>query len=185
MRTAQVGATQLRTVHGLEPAWRVILRYMTSLDATDAKLLLQLQANPRATGVELAARLGLSRNTVQARLAKWDEDDVLAPFDRRVDPRNLGYPLSALVAIVCDQHQLDPVVDALAEIAEVVEVHGISGLTDLSVKVVGRDADDLYRIAGQILRIPGVERTNMALIMRELVGLRMAPLLRRLAEQGR
>jgi DNA-binding Lrp family transcriptional regulator len=158
---------------------------MTALDGTDARLLIELARNPRATGVELAQRLGLSRNTVQARLAKWEESGALGPFDRRVDPRALGYPLSAFVATVVDQHQLDAAIDALAEIPEVVEVYGISGLTDLSVKVVGTDADDLYRITGQILRIPGVQRTNMALVMRELVGPRMAPLLERLAHQRR
>lgn len=156
---------------------------MTSLDATDARLLLELTHNPRATGVELAQRLGLSRNTVQARLSRWEAAEALGSFDRRVDPRALGYPLSAYVATRVDQHQLDSVVDALAGIPEVVEVSGMTGQTDLSVKVVARDADDLYRLAGQILKIPGVERTNMALVMRELVRSRMAPLLERLAEE--
>ena len=158
---------------------------MTSLDATDARLLLELGRAPRATGVELAARLGLSRNTVQARLARWEADGVLASFERRVDPRALGYPLAAYVATKVDQHRLDSVVAALAEIPEVTEVYGMTGQTDLSVKVVATDADDLYRLAGQILEIPGVERTNMALVMRELVAQRTAPLLRLLSQQGR
>ncbi|WP_137725554.1 Lrp/AsnC family transcriptional regulator [Prescottella subtropica] len=154
---------------------------MTTLDATDARLLLELSCSPRATGVELAHRLGLSRNTVQARLARWEGSGVLSGFDRLVDPRALGYPLAAYVATRVDQHRLDDVVDELADIPEVVEVSGLTGLTDLSVKVVATDADDLYRLAGQILKIPGVERTNMALVMRELVAPRTAPLLARVA----
>jgi DNA-binding Lrp family transcriptional regulator len=134
-----------------------------TLDATDARLLLELVANPRATGVELATRLGLSRNTVQARLSRWEASGVLGSFERRVHTRALGYPLSAFVAVVVDQHQLDSVVEELAEVPEVTEVCGMTGPTDLTVRVVARDADDLYRIAGQILKIPGVERTNMAL----------------------
>lgn len=152
------------------------------LDATDARLLLELTANPRATGVELAARLGLSRNTVQARLARWEAGGVLRSFELRVQPRALGYRLSAFVAVVVDQHRLDAVVDELAEVPEVTEACGMTGPTDLTVRVVARDADDLYRIAGQILKIPGVVRTNMTLVMQELVGPRTAPLLRRLAE---
>jgi DNA-binding Lrp family transcriptional regulator len=46
------------------------------------------------------------------------------------------------------------------------------------VHVVAADADDLYRIARQILAIPGVERTNTALVMRELADYRITPLLR-------
>ncbi|WP_024802452.1 Lrp/AsnC family transcriptional regulator [Nocardia sp. BMG51109] len=151
------------------------------VDATDARLLLELVANPRATGVELATRLGLSRNTVQARLARWEAGGVLAGFERRIDPRALGYPLAAFVAVVVDQHMLDSVVDELAEVPEVTEVCGMTGPTDLTVRVVARDADDLYRIAGRILEIAGVERTNMALVMRQLVGPRTAPLLRRIS----
>ncbi|MGV9413366.1 Lrp/AsnC family transcriptional regulator [Nocardia sp. NPDC003693] len=151
------------------------------LDATDARLLLELVDNPRATGVELAARLGLSRNTVQARLARWEAAGVLASVERRVEPRALGYPLAALVSVVVDQHRLDAVVSALAEIPEVTEVCGTTGATDLIVRVVAVDADDLYRLAGRVLEIPGVERTNTSLLMRSLVGPRTAPLLDRLA----
>ncbi|MFE3195655.1 Lrp/AsnC family transcriptional regulator [Nocardia sp. NPDC059240] len=150
------------------------------LDATDARLLLELVANPRATGVELAARLGLSRNTVQARLARWEAAGVLASFERRVDPRALGYSLAAFVAVIVDQHRLDSVVAELAEIPEVTEVCGVSGTTDLTVRVVAVDAEDLYRLTGRILKVPGVERTNMALVMQQLVGPRITPLLDRL-----
>lgn len=154
------------------------------VDATDARLLLELIANPRATGVEMATRLGLSRNTVQARLARWQTMGLLASYERRVRPRVLGYPLSAFVAVVVDQHHLDDVVAELAEIAEVTEVCGMTGPTDLTARVVARDADDLYRITGAILKIPGVERTTMSLIMRQLVGPRIAPLLERLADSN-
>lgn len=154
---------------------------MTKFDATDARLLLELSRHPRASGVELAERVGVSRNTVQARLARWESEGSLASFERRVDPCSLGYPLSAFIATRVDQHQLDRVVDALAAIPEVIEVNGMTGLTDLSVRVVARDTDDLYRVTGAVLKIPGVERTNMALVMQQLVAHRMTPLLEALA----
>jgi hypothetical protein len=46
---------------------------------------------------------------------------------------------------------------------------------------VAAGAEDLYRIAGQILAVPGVERTSTALVMRQLVDYRITPLLRRVA----
>jgi DNA-binding Lrp family transcriptional regulator len=67
----------------------------------------------------------------------------------------------------------------------VLRVDGISGQTDLVVHVVAADADDLYRVAGQILAIPGVERTDTALVMRELVSYRITPLLQRCAQGPR
>ena len=83
------------------------------------------------------------------------------------------------------QRRLDEFAAALASIPEVVQVDGISGQTDLLVHVAAADADDLYRIAGQVLEIPGVERTNTALVMRELVSYRITPLLRRRAHRPR
>jgi len=151
------------------------------VDAVDAQLLLALAEEPRATTVALAERLGLSRNTVQARLARLDACGALESFERRIDPATLGYPLTAYMTTRVTQRGLDEVSAALADIPEVLQVQGMTGQSDLLVHVVARDADDLYRIAGQILAIPWVERTDTALVMRELVGYRIEPLLRRLA----
>jgi DNA-binding Lrp family transcriptional regulator len=149
------------------------------LDPTDARLLLALNELPRATTVALAEQTGLSRNTVQARLARLDER--LHLHEHRISPKLLGYPLTAYVTTQVQQRLLDDVAAALAGIPEVVQVQGISGQTDLLVHVVATDADDLYRIAGRILAIEGVERTNTALVMRELVDYRLTPLIHRRA----
>jgi DNA-binding Lrp family transcriptional regulator len=66
---------------------------------------------------------------------------------------------------------------ALSEVPEVLQVHGLSGVTDLLVQVVARDANDLYRVAGQILDIDGVTRTETGLVMGELVEYRIAQLI--------
>ncbi|MFC5746555.1 Lrp/AsnC family transcriptional regulator [Actinomadura rugatobispora] len=152
------------------------------ISPTDARLLLALIDRPRATTIALAEHAGLSRNTVQTRLARLEQDRGLASFDRRIDPKALGYPLTAYVTTQVTQHRLDKVAAALAAIPEVLQVQGVSGPIDLLVHVVAADADDLYRIAGQILAIPGVERTNTSLVMRELVGYRITPLLARITE---
>lgn len=148
-------------------------------DAIDASLLLALTRNPRAAIVTLAEAVGLSRNTVQARMNKWDQADALLAFDRRIDPGFLGYPLRAFILTRVKQRLLGEVSSALAEVPEVVEVHGLSGDADLLIQVVARNADDLYRIAGQILNIKGVKRTRTSLVMRELVNYRLAQLLHR------
>ena len=133
----------------------------------------------------LTQQTGLSRNTVQARLARLEEQGVLDSFERQVPPAVLGYPLTAYITTQVTQRRLDEVAAALASIPEVLQVDGISGDVDLLVHVVAADADDLYRIAGQVLAIPGVERTNTALVMRELVNYRVTPLLRRRLERPR
>jgi DNA-binding Lrp family transcriptional regulator len=153
------------------------------LDGTDARLMAALVADPRATVLSLANTVGLSRNTVQARLARFDEGRVLASFEQRIKPSALGYPMTAFIMVTVTQRHLDEVGETLAGIPEVLEVFGLSGSTDLLTRVAARDADDLYRIAGQVLAIDAVERTETALVMRRLVDYRTIPLLKRLIER--
>ncbi|OZM78095.1 AsnC family transcriptional regulator [Pseudonocardia sp. MH-G8] len=153
----------------------------TPIDAVDGRLLQALTRDPRATVVALAEEVGLTRNTVQARLARLEERGVLDTFERRIDPAALGYPLTAYVTVRVVQRELGPVAAALARIPEVLEVQGLSGEADLLVQVVARDADDLYRIAGLLLATEGVERTTTSLVMRRLVDYRLTPLLERVA----
>lgn len=153
-----------------------------AVDATDARLLLALAAGPRASVLALAEQLDLSRNTVAARLAGLEERGVLRTLERRVDPAALGYPLAAHVTVRVVQRRLAQVAAALEQVPEVLEVLGVSGSDDLLVHVVARDADDLYRVAGQLLDTDGVERTSTALVMRRLVDFRLTPLLLRAAD---
>ncbi len=152
---------------------------MTGYDPVDRALLRALAADPRATVVALAERLRMSRNTVQARMARLESSGAFLSFERSIDPSPLGYPLEAFVAVHARQKVLADVVTALAEIPEVIQAHGLSGQIDLLVRVVCRDAHDLFRIDEEILAIEGVERTETSLAMGELIPYRLAPLLDR------
>ena len=151
------------------------------LDATDARLLLALADDPRASIMALSQRLGLARNTVQARLTRLEQGGALAPFDRRVQPEALGYRLSAYVTVQVVQRSLAEVSAGLEHIPEVLEVIGLSGVADLLVRVAARDADDLWRITEQVLGIEGVQRIDTALALRRFVDSRITPLLERAA----
>jgi len=150
---------------------------MAAYDAVDRTLLSALAADPRATVVALADRLGLSRNTVQARMARLEQSGAFRSFERSIDPVPLGYPLEAFVHVHVRQKLLGEVVTHIARIPEVLQAHGLSGPIDLLVRVVCRDADDLFRIDGAILAVDGVERTETSLAMGELIPYRLTPLL--------
>jgi DNA-binding Lrp family transcriptional regulator len=147
------------------------------MDRTDGRLLLALVDDPRATVMSLAQKLSLSRNTVQARLARYWDNGVLDSFERCINPRGIGYPLTAFILITVVQRRLDEVAANLELVPEMLELVGVSGSIDMLGRVVATDAEDLYRIAGRILAIEGVERTETALVMRQMIGYRVVPLL--------
>lgn len=155
----------------------LILRTMHALDGTDTRLLIALVRNPKHTVVALAQRLGLSRNTVQARLSRLEARSVFLSFERRINPGALGYPLMAFLTVHVQQQKLAELVHELDQVPEVIEAFGLAGQADLLVRVVSVDAEDLFRINGKILGIDGVERTDTSLAMRELIPFRMGPLL--------
>ena len=146
-------------------------------DELDALLLQALVRDPDATNLALSERTGLARNTVRARLARYAKDRAVRSFERRIDPAFLGFPLEAFIMTTVKQRTLTAISATLGEIPEVIQVHGLSGVADLLVHVVARDADDLYRIAGRILAIDGVKRTVTGLVMGEFVQHRIAQLI--------
>lgn len=150
------------------------------LDRTDAALLRALNADPRATVISLAETLSLSRNTVQSRLARM-ESGAIGPFERRVLPGSVGYPIEAAISMIVEQQLLDEIAAELAHIPEVLSVLGVSGGIDLLVMVAAQDADALYGVAGRVLSLNGVVRTETHLVMRQLVPRRIMPLIERLA----
>lgn len=153
------------------------MAHLRTVDETDITLLRALVRSPESTNLALAEATGLARNTIRARLARYEAERTLHPFDRRIDPAFLGYPLQAFVLARVTQRKLPSVFRTLAEVPEVLEVHGLSGKVDLLVHVVARDADDMYRVAGRILAIDGVKRTTTHLVMGEFVEYRVAQLL--------
>ena len=152
---------------------------MRTVDDTDRRILLAMTENPRATLVSLAQTLGLSRNTVQARLTALEASPALPGYDRRLHAASLGYPLTVFMETQVDQPKLEHVIAQLREIPEVVQVHGLSGLNDILVRCVCRDTDDLYRISKLVLGCEGVIRTDTSLAMGELIPFRLAPVLER------
>ena len=147
-------------------------------DATDRALLLALDEDPRMTTMALAQRCSLARGTVHARLEKFRQVGVLRAHSTRVDPAQLGRPLSAMVAVELDQHDIQGAIDGLAKIPEVLECFAPAGETDLLVRVVAKDPDDLYRVSEEIRLCPGVTRTRTSVYLRRVIPYRTDALLR-------
>lgn len=146
-------------------------------DRVDVALLHALVSHPDATHLALAESSGLARNTVRTRLARYADESTLRSFEHRLDPDFLGFPIEAFILVKVTQRKLTMISRSLARIPEVIQVHGLAGVADLLVRVVARDADDLYRTAGRILDIDGVKRTRTGLVMGEFVRLRTRQLI--------
>lgn len=150
---------------------------MPVLDRTDLELLTTLAEDPRTTVVKLADRLRLSRNTIQARMARLEQTGVFESYERSFSTEVLGFPLQAFISIGVRQTELPRIIAELSRVPEIVQAHGLSGSIDLLARVACRDARHLFDTDARILSIEGVERTETSLAMGEVIPFRVAGLI--------
>ncbi|MFI7618094.1 Lrp/AsnC family transcriptional regulator [Nonomuraea terrae] len=148
-----------------------------TIDELDARLITLLTEEPRLGMLECSRRLGVARGTVQARLDRLIDRGVITGFGPDVSPAALGYHVTAFVSLEIRQvagH--DPVAHRLARIPEVLEVHTITGGSDLLCRVVARTNSDLQRVIDVIVDVQGVLRTNSIIALDTPVPYRVLPL---------
>lgn len=153
---------------------------MYIIDETDARVLLARDSFPDAPLIELAGRLGLSRNTIHARLKRLREQNAIGNSSAALIPANIGKPLLAFVRLSVSQQSIESVYDALSAIPEVIEAHTTTGDADLILRVVASDTNDLHRITQEIQLAPGVQRSITSIATTEVIPRRMTPLLQEL-----
>lgn len=145
------------------------------LDDLDRELISALATAPRIGVLELSRRLGVARNTAQARLEKLLASGVIAGFGPEVDLARVGYRVAAYVTLQIAQGRGRDVTDHLASIPQVVEVHRTTGGGDLLCRVVANDNSHLAEVLDRILEVHGINRTTTALVLDTPVKARVLP----------
>jgi Lrp/AsnC family leucine-responsive transcriptional regulator len=97
------------------------------LDATNLRLLEELQADARLSLAELGRRVSLSSPAVAERLRRLEDEGVIAGYHAEVDPRALGYTLGVLIRSRPAPRQLAAVAQLARDTPEVVECHRVTG----------------------------------------------------------
>jgi DNA-binding Lrp family transcriptional regulator len=155
------------------------------IDVLDASLIELLTAEPRIAVLEASRRLGVARGTVQARLDRMTERGVITGYGPDIDPARIGHPVTAFVTLELAQAGgRDQVARRLAQIAEILEAHTITGPGDVLCRVVARNNYDLQRVIDAIVGLPGVVRTATVIALATAVTYRTTPLVRTTADRS-
>lgn len=158
--------------------------HMYSLDAVDARIMLARDSSREASLIEISNRLGVSRNTVYARLKRLSEGGALSPPSSALAAAAIGRPLLAFVTLSVSQQEIDSVYAAIRAIPEVTEAHTTTGDADVMLRVVARDTIDLHRITQRIQLASGVQRSSTSIATTEVIPHRMDLLLHEMATAG-
>ena len=151
---------------------------MLSIDRLDVDLLEMLARDARAGVVELASRLGISRNTVQSRLKRLEEGGLVAGYRPELDLAQAGVATQAFIGLEVQQGRLGPIVEALIGIPQVLEIHATTGREDLLVRVATETQAGLQQLIEQVVGIPGVVHSTTTLALTTPLTFRAVPLLK-------
>lgn len=150
---------------------------MLKIDKLDSELISLLEKDARRSIGDLADRLGVTRNTVQARLTRLKESGALEGFMARVSLVEVGVNVEAFAALAIDQGYLDQIIQQLRTLPEVLEVHTTTGREDLLVRIGALSHADLQQIIQRVVALPGVSHSNTTLALTTPLHYRVAPLL--------
>lgn len=139
------------------------------LDAYDEAILEVVSQEGRISVTDLAARVGLSKTPVQARLKRLERAGVIAGYRAVLDPIQLGRDHVAFVEVTLSDTR-EPALDAFNAAAlavpEIEQCHMLAADYDYLLKVRCRSIADYRRILAEaISTLPHVAQTSTHLAM--------------------
>jgi len=142
------------------------------LDALDRKILHELQADGRASNVELSARVHLSAPQCFRRVRSLEERGVIRGYAAHVQAGALGLGVVAYVSLNIAGQQFGRVRDIEASIRafpQILECHTVSGDYDYLLKVVARDLKSLSQfLTDRLMQVPGVDDVRSMICLEEI-----------------
>jgi Lrp/AsnC family leucine-responsive transcriptional regulator len=121
------------------------------IDATDRKIISELSTDGRVSFAELGRRVSLSSPAVAERVQRLERAGVITGYRAEIDPRTLGYQLTAIVRIKPAPGQLPRIPELAAQIPEIGECHRITGEDCFYLKIHLRSIDELSAVLDRFL----------------------------------
>src|SRR6266571_7514319 len=121
------------------------------LDDVDRKILGELTREGRVSLAELGRRVNLSSPAVAERVQRLERAGVITGYRAELDPRMLGYQLTAIVRIKPAPGQLAKIPELALDIHQVSECHRITGEDCFYLKVYLHSIDELSGLLDRFL----------------------------------
>lgn len=121
------------------------------LDQTDRWIVGILATEARIPLAELGRRVHLSPPAVAGRVQRLEQSGVITGYRATIDPRALGYQLTAFVRVKPAPGQLHRIPKLAHQIPEVGECHRITGEDCFYLKVYLRSIDELTTVLDRFL----------------------------------
>ena len=120
------------------------------LERTERRILHLLQHEGRLSHAEIGRRIGLSPTAVADRIRDLEAEGVILGYAAIVDPRQVGFPIVAMIKMTCDGERCRKLPGAVEELPEVLECHRLTGDASAILKVVVPSIDALETLIDRL-----------------------------------
>jgi Lrp/AsnC family leucine-responsive transcriptional regulator len=132
----------------------------SGLDQTDRKLLRLLAERADRPYAELSKLVNLSAPAVHERVKRLRRDGVIQDVVAKLDGEKIGCPLLAFIHVTTEGWGMTRPILALQELADVEEIHTVTGDTCLILKVRSSSPASLEKLLSRIQEVEGVRATQ-------------------------
>lgn len=150
------------------------------LDATDRKILAQIQKDGRISLTELGERVGLSLSPCQRRVRALEDAGVIQEYRARIDPSAVGLTFSAIVFATLresTQQSVEAFEASLHKVPEIVQAQRLFGDPDYILHIVARDLPAFQTLYdAKLSALPHVLRLASTLVMKSIFENRPLPI---------
>jgi len=135
------------------------------MDDTDRQLIGLLRSNARASVASLAKALGVSRGTVQNRMARLAAEGTVVGYTVRLKPDIEEQRMRAFMTVAVEGNQVDGVIRAMRGEPAVTSLYSTNGRWDIVAELRADSLEGFDRVLARIRLIEGISQTETSLLL--------------------
>ncbi len=135
------------------------------MDETDQKLIAVLRQDGRASLSELAARLGLTRATVRARMDKLKARGDILGYSVVMKSDVTRDPVRALTMVAIEGRGTDRILRQLSALPEIRALHSTNGRWDVIAELGADSLEALDAALSKIRKYDGISASETSLLL--------------------
>jgi DNA-binding Lrp family transcriptional regulator len=138
---------------------------IAGMDETDQALIAELRRDGRAALSDLAARLGIARATVRARMERLARSGEIRGFTVLTRGDAAEAPVRGLMMIGIEGRGAERIMARLQGLPEVTAVHSTNGRWDLIAEIGARTLEEFDAVLFRIRGFEGVASSETSLLL--------------------
>lgn len=139
---------------------------MDRIDDIDARILTLLQEHGRMKRNRIAEEVGLSVPSVSERMRKLEERGIITGYHAVVNAKRMHIDITAYIRVMVENSDEYPdFVEHASQLAEVLEVHSVTGEGSHILKVRTQNTTTLERLLASLQSWPSVHGTSTSIVL--------------------